>query len=412
MKKILFTSAVILTAMLAASCNPQEEQKEEIPAVIEPALTAIANNGVTAGTPNTINVTASGDGATLEIKFFSDKVYLPAGSYSVGTEAGKYTAHYKDKYIDCDVASGSITVSVDEESNYTVSGSLRLGNELGTIVKANVTGLMEFELPTEYYYVQSSADGATVYDIYSLGDTNEHLAKATVFGETGKFTVDGSKKSGTALYGCGAISGSFFKVSTDGYFMALSGTVTVQKRAGKLNFTFDGARDIAFNNCEKKTSVNEVINKPTELGTLTCKYFIVESEIAKGAYEFTEKLFFGNGNEFISITLLLSKTTITGENLHPMIQPYENYKEENVDNYAIGPACYYMIDGKPVQASMAGDVYGMVNASYEAAGIGFALPLTASYILPDDLFNYYRSTFDPAADPMMAPYSLLGTLVQ
>ena len=44
MKKILFASAAIIAAMLTISCNPKDDPKEEIPAVIEPALTALDNN--------------------------------------------------------------------------------------------------------------------------------------------------------------------------------------------------------------------------------------------------------------------------------------------------------------------------------------------------------------------------------
>lgn len=420
MKRFYLVSAVVIAALATFSCKPAEDPKEEIPALINASLTTLTNDGITAGTPNILNVSATGEGTVLTIKFYSDKIYLPNASYTIGTANGNYTAHYKDSYVDSDVASGTLTASSDENSNYTLSGSLRLNNEQGTVVKINVTGLMEYELPSEYCYVQSSEGGATVYDIYTLGDENEHVAKATVFGETGTFAVNGSKQNGSALYGCCATTGSFFKKGNDGYFMALSGNITVQKKAGKLNFTFDGARDTTFNNCEKVTSVNKIVNKPVgpiAASSYLCKYCIVESEIAPGAYEFTEKTFFPDGSEFISITLLLSNTTITGKNLHGPIVGYDQYTEDKVDEtdenvIAIGPACYYFIDGEPVLIDMSGSLYGMINASYESAGIGFALPLTANLTLPTDLFNYLKTIDPTATDPMMATYNLLGALIQ
>jgi len=388
MKKTLI--ALFTCALALAACN-KEEEKVEIPSIINATFTAVQNNGVTAGTPNKLAVAAQENGAEISIVFSSEKIYLEDGAYTVGSANGNFTAHYKDQYVDNDVVSGTLTVSSDSDSKYTISGTLKLNNPEATLVKVSASGVMEYELPAEYCYIKTTDGSAIVYSIYSLGEQNNLLAMATVYGnETGEFEVNTSAKSGSAMVGTNAKAGTFISVDNWGYFMQLSGSVKIMKKAGKLNFSFDGVYDGSYNNCEEVKSVNVPAYKTPTDGMFVYKYFFAPSPIINGAFECTAKVFTSDGVEFASHTIIVSSQEFyLGENqgkglgfYNKEMADYNKDVEAANTNFAIKNAGYYSIDG--VKYAIPDGYVFVINDNSITKGYSMLADIDGSY-----------STFEP-----------------
>ena len=417
MKRIVKLSFAALAGVLALAACKKEEAKIEIPAVITANFDNLGKADFVQGTPNQIKLTASSTDATLSITVFTDKVYLEDASFTVGSAAGNYAMHYKDTYVDNDVVSGSLSVTSDEDFNYTVTGTVKLDNEEGTAVKLTATGHFEFELPAEYCYVQSKNGDAVVYDIYTLGDTNEHLAKATVYGgETGKFEVNGTKESGSALYGCHADEGCFASFGEDGYFMQFSGTVEIKKKSGLIAVDFKGPREISFPNCKKVDKVNvpsAVVPNFTAESAAVIKAYSVPSQIVKGAYELTAKVFI-DGNETSCVTQLAGyEGPAVDANTVAVIKGFDAYLaitsvEAGTTPIGIGPGCYYTLDGSHVAPPMDGTIYSQIWMRSDYVGISSML--TTNMALIDDVFNWLVAKGHPYAlyGAEMAPYCFMG----
>lgn len=399
MKRLFnLTIAALASVFALASCQNKEEEPV-IPATLSTEFTNLekvstdTKDGIT-----TIVLKASTAEASIDITVLSPKVYLEAGSYTVGKASGNYSAHYKDKLVDCDVVSGGLTVAVDADENYTLTGALKLSNEQGTILKLTAKGKIEFPAPAEWVYTKTTEDGATVYSIYTIGEVNELVAMATVFGETGEFAVSAAAKDkGTAKIGNSAVSGTFISEPAYGYFMQLSGKVTVTPVKDKMQFVFDGNRDVTYNNCELIAKANVVTKKsPTEPDAngakFTYKYFSVPSELVEGAIEFTAKVYYAADNsEFISMTSLRSNDTFwkgegQGKGHGTMVYPMAYYSEALIDKLAIQETCYYVIDGK--HYTVPTELYCVINDKSETKGYAMVAPIDGSYNGPAELMDW------------------------
>lgn len=393
MKRLFNLSIAALASVLALASCQNKEEGPVVPATISAEFTnlekvsADTKDGIT-----TIVLKATTAEATFELSVLSPKVYLEAGSYSIGTATGNYTAHYKDKIVDCDVVSGGITVAVDTEDNYTITGALKLSNEQGTILRLTAKGNIEFPAPAEWLYTKKTEDNATVYSIYTLGDQNELVAMATVYGDAkGTFNVNNSAAAGSAMVGTCANAGTFISIDKWGYFMQLSGTVTVQEKAGKLNFIFAGANSATYNNCEEVSKVNVPSVTTPRDGKYFYKYFFAPSQIVEGALECTAKVYTSDFKElFSSILIVASEDFCMGENqgkgIGFMVYPIEYYVAETIGKVAVNRATYVSIDG--VNTIIPDGYYVVVNDKSETKGYAMIAPIDGAYTAPEPLWSY------------------------
>lgn len=389
MKKAFIAIAAGLSVFAACS---KPEKKAEIPALINASFTSLTNKSVEAGSPNKLTVTAAENGAELTIVFYSDMVYLANGTYSIGTAAGNYSAHYKDQYVDNDVVSGSVTVALDENDEYNITGALKLNNTDATLVKIDAKGKMEYELPAEYLYTKTTADGATVYNIYTLGESNELLAMATVCGEaTGTFTINNTAEAGTAKIGSCGNAGTFLSVDKWGKFMLLSGTVKVSEKSGKLNFAFNGTYSGEYNNCQPASSVNVPKVETPRDGKYYYKYFFAKSALVENAYECTAKSYTSDFKELFSSTVIVaSEDFYLGENqgkgLGFGVYPFEMYSADLIGKLAINNTTYVSIDG--VNTQVPDGYYVVINDRSVEKGYAMIAPIDANYVAPEPLWSF------------------------
>ena len=191
MKKVLFLFAAAATLFALSSCEDKPDEPK-VPTNIDANFTNLVKGDIVKGDVSKFPVSATADGAQLDLTFYADNIYIPAGSYSVGTASGNYEGKFKNADVDAAIKSGAITVALEGEGNYTMTGTLRLDNEAGTLVKLNATGTLPYETPTEYYYKveDQTIDGinAHVYKIYDL--ENRPVAEAACTGtEDGTYEI-------------------------------------------------------------------------------------------------------------------------------------------------------------------------------------------------------------------------------
>lgn len=403
MRKSLY---IVLAAAVAlfASCSqdvPDNPGSSKHPAVIKANYTELSNGAITGEEVKTLPVSASSADGTLDLKFFTDKIYLPAGTYTLGKEIGNYTGHFQNDWVDADIVGGMITVGLEGDEDYSVSGTVRLGNEEGTALKIRSNGKMVYEFPTEYYYtVQKgvTVNGITA-DVYKICDmtSSVQLAEcAIVGGENGTFKVAGSGEAGTAVYGS-VDGGTWIFIPTFGTHMLEHGSVTVSSGHGKKNFVFDDTQNGSFTNCElKQDIVPTALKSSGDVSFMTLKFFSVESPVVEGMYELTVKMYYTDGLEFVSLTGLVPTPNPILEPLQKdgdstggvsfMPVSYADYLAGPDSRCAIGPASFYVCDG--VKYTIVPDSgFAYVLNAQKANGIVAALfaPINMSYAMPDPL---------------------------
>ena len=351
MKKIgLLTLAAALFVL--ASCNPKPVEPV-IPDSIEVELANLSKGDIVSGTVNTLPVTAEGSGTVINLSFFTDKIYLTSGTYGYGQDAGKFTGHYKDEQLDLDIKSGSVVVTLDGDEDYSINGTVRLDNEIETLVQFKVKGKMMYEFPTEFYYTYEANAKvgnltANVYKIFDM-NTSVQLAEVAVCGkEEGEFDIASTGAAGTAVYG-GAV-GCWFWEEEDGYgrYPLFHGKVTVNKSHGKLNFVLNDLHSATFNNCELK-DVKPVLRTGTDsFEGLTAKFYVVESPVISGRSEITTKIYYADGREFLCATAVATTTNPMVEKIgkrinFSIVDGYDKMAEEGL--YCLYNSVYYTIDG-------------------------------------------------------------------
>ena len=405
MKKLFFYLATAAALFAVSSCQDKPtDDTPEVPAQINVTVTNLVKGDVVTGDVNKLPVSAKADDVEIELTFYSDKVYLAAGSYSIGTAVGNYEGKVKAKGVELTaVKSGSINVSIEGDGNYTLTGTLRLDNEAGTVVKLDAKGTMMYEIATEYFYTVEKGASANVYKIYDL--QNHPIAEASVVGaEEGTFEVS----KGTLLPATG-VEGTWVDVEGFGIEAYLHGKVTVSSSFGKKTFKFEDNHTVILANCELKSSITP---KYEDAGPFTWGFYtytVVKSPVVTGAWEATIKLFYrleGDawGPEFLSTTVITDDDDFlmhnVGAGLPSPIVSYSDYATFNAETATatfgfarLAPegASYYFVKGKRTACGLSAESgkYMVVNCGPVAEGI-YAIvlaPIDMTYAGPDDLME-------------------------
>jgi len=406
MKKLLYFFAAAAALFAISSCGEKPEGTPSVPTQIEANFTNLTGNGVTLAEVNVLPVTASENGVELSLDFYSDKTYLPTGSFTVGTGVGNYQGKIKSEAVTADIKSGAITVAMAGDGDYTLTGTLRLDNEIGTIVKLNATGNLQYEIPTEYYYTLEKGADANVYKIFDL--ENHPIAVAAVVGaEEGTFEV--AKET---LVPASGDNGTWVNVPGYGIEAYLHGKVTVSTSFGKKTFVFEDNHKVSLANCELKSSITPKYEDPGLFSWGFFTYSTVKSPVVKDMYEITIKLFYripganeGDpdtvGPEFLSTTILTAEedliaTHIGQGGVAAVITTYAEYADYTPNDTfegRIAPdgASYFFSHGvktafKPSAESGKFMVFNCQEVSPGYSAI-ICAPIDATYAGPADLLE-------------------------
>ncbi len=396
MKKAFYFLATAAALFAVSACGEKPEATIEVPSQIDVNVTTLVKGDVVTGEVNTLPVSATADDVTLELTFYSDKTYLAAGTYTVGTAAGNYQGQIKTKAVEAAFRSGTVTVADDGNDGYTLTGNLLLDNEAGTLVKLNATGTLVYELATEYYYTYETGTDANVYKIFDL--ENHQLAAAAVVGaEEGTFdVVEGKALPGTAD------GGTWVWIDGFGTEVYLHGKVTVSTSHGKKVFKFEDNHTRTFANCELKNGLTPVLIKSDEdelniysTGILTIDK--VPSPVVNGKTEVTFKLFFRDGREFLSAVVLADEDfpVINSRSKPCTIVSYGDYKTYDETAYTstegrIVPdgAFFFVANGVKYNVGATSDSNFALVINYAQKGddIGSVVcPMSSVYALPEAL---------------------------
>lgn len=337
------------SALLLFSCDKKSEVL--LPQVLDASFPSLSHSGTVEGDVNVITLTSASPDAAFTADFYTDKRYLPSGSYRVGTEIGSFHGHYKNATLDNDVVSGTLKVTSTEDGEYSLRGTLRLNDTEGSIVKVSAAGIIEFPRGSEYFYTVSSEGDLTTYSIYTLGADNYLLAQAKVYGNSdGVYTVSSEPTGGTADYN------SFF-YDGQSRFVMLFGNITVQEDSGNKTFVFKyGGLTANFSNCELKDSITEKKRVGEDVNSgFSLKTFVLPSGVAEGTYDYTVKVYFPDGREFFSATIhTASEDPLSDGNAHNYkIRTYAVYSTGlAADHTSVEPATYYVLNGEIIPAPL------------------------------------------------------------
>lgn len=361
MKRLYNWILVASILSLAAACggNNVVEPASDIPAVITATFSNLEKVGVNPGSVVELPVKAtSADGLEMSLSFFSDRVYLPAGTYTVGTGVNQYKGHVRNSQVEGDIVAGMLTVTVANEEEYAISGTVRLDNPDKTAVKIRAKGNLAYEFPSEYYYtvtkgVTVSGFKADVYKVFTMDEPYQVAEFSVVGGETGTFPIDGTGKTGTAIFGT-AVDGSWVYEDGIGWHNLQHGSVTISDVRGKKTFEVDDTYSASFANCEKKDAITPkprsgddswVAGNSWVEKSLTSKVFSVPSPVAKNMYEFTVRIYFPDGREFLSCTFL-SPSEYPFSNGRQTVGPVDIADYPSVSELkAMRNTCYFVVDG-------------------------------------------------------------------
>ena len=418
MKKILLVLSVATALFAIVSCGEKPEDNT-IPAQINGTFTTLVKGEIVTGEVNKLSVSATADDAELALTFYSDNaMYIPAGKYSVGNAVGNYEGKFKNKSLEANIKSGEINVGIEGEGDYTISGTLRLDNEAGTIFKLNATGRLAYETPTDYYYTVNKGQ-TNVYKIYDL--ENHPIAQASVIGaEEGTFEVS----QNTLASG---VEGTWVWVDGYGTEAYLHGKVTVSTSFGKKTFKFEDNHTVMLANCELKSSITPAYEEPAPFIWGFFTYSVVKSPVVKDMYELTAKLFYrleGDvmGPEFLSTTVLTSDDDLLMHNLSSGLPSaivdfatYTGYNEETAAAYEstqgrIAPngGTFFNYHGVKTTfglSAITGKYMVMNCAPDEYGGYGaIAAPIDMGYQAPANLLE--------VLDQSGGIWSCMGELVQ
>ena len=407
MKKVILLFFAAAAALSMASCSPDGPDNPDPnrhPAVIRANYSALNNGTITGEELKVLPVSASSEAGNLDLKFFSDKIYLPAGTYTIGKEIGNYSGHFKNDWVDADIAAGMLTVTLEGEEDYAINGTVRLADEAGTAVKVRSNGKMVYEFPTEYYYTltkNATVNGFTadVYKIYDIA-TSVQLAEVSVAGgDSGEFPVAGTGAAGTAIYGS-PNAGSWLFIPGYGTHIMIHGSVSISQSHGKKNFVFTDTNSGAFNNCELKQDIVPALPASNnDRSFMMVKFYSVESPLIEGMYELTVKLYYTDGTEFLSFTDITATPNPALEAIEAKgktggmaygIKPFDACLNATAsDKFAVGPTCFYMYEGVKYEVPMDQGLFALINAkSYEGGIIaGLFIFMDAGYGVPEPLFT-------------------------
>ena len=409
MRKSLY---IVLAAAVAlfASCTqdvPDNPGTSKHPAVIKANYTELKNGAITGEEVKTLPVSASSADGTLDLKFFTDKIYLPAGTYTLGKEVGNYIGHFKNDWVDADIVGGMITVGLEGDEDYSVSGTVRLGNDEATALKIRSNGKMVYEFPTEYYYTVTkgaTANGFTadVYKVYDIATSVQLAECAVVGGESGTFDIAGTGEAGTAIYGS-PNEGCWIVAPNYGTHIMIHGSVSLSKSHGKMNFVFTDTVSGSFTNCELKQDIVPALPQSSgDVSFMMLHFYSVESPVVEGMYELTIKMNYTDGGEFMSVTGLVPTPNPVLEALKKdgdqtggvsfQAVTYEEYLQKPTSRCGIEPTIFYVVNGVKYPVGK-NDGFTMVTNCQMVSGMiaGLLAPTNMGYALPGPLDAYMTS---------------------
>ena len=423
MKKLFFFLVTAAALLTAASCaqKANTDNTPSVPAQIEANFTNLAKDNFVAGNPNHINLSASQDGAQLTLVFHTDKIYLPTGKFTLGEANGNYEGKFKNNVVDASIKSGEISVAMAGDGDYTLTGTLRLDNEAGTVLKLNASGNIVFDIPTEYYYTieKDKTVGGAKANVFKIYDLQNHpIAEAAVVGaEEGEFTV-----ADNTLVPAVADGGTWVYVENYGTEAYLHGKVTVSSSFGKKTFKFEDNHTVTLANCELKSSITPAYEDPGLFSWGFFTYNVVKSPVLKDMYEATVKLFYrleGDvvGPEFLSTTIITSDDDLLMHNLGGGLpsfivdySDYIGYKAESFEMSSgrIAPqgASFFFDKGVKTTFGISMETgYFMVMNCQDMGGV-YAIvcaPINQAYEGPANLLAVLKDA---------NIYSAMGTLVE
>lgn len=408
MKKILYFALAASASLILASCSDGSQPETPGYNVIEANYSSLTKGQETGEAVVTVPVTASSEVGTLNLDFYSNIPFLSPGAYTVGEGLGRFNGHFKDNSVDADINNGMLTVTLDGVKNFAISGTVRLKDAEGTIVKIRAQGVLEYDIPTNYYYTQEvgTAKGipALVYKLYDKA-TSVQVAQLAVVGEgEGDYTISATGEAGTAVYGS-ANEGCWFVDPAYGTYVMLHGGVSVSSTfPDRLDFSFTDKFNytespvVAFNYCERKQDI--VPADPVssnDVSFMMGRFYSIESPVYPGMYELTVKVSFTAGDEFLTFTGIsdtpnpllepLSKDGDSTGGVAFMPVSYADYLSKTADSKsAIAPACFYYWGGKKYEIPFA-EGFAMVANLQMVQGIvaGLLAPTTMAYSLPEPL---------------------------
>ena len=411
MKKTGFIMHCMAAILCLSACSGHNSGNmlpaDGIPALIEATLPSLSQFDITEGPVNVLPISASNSyGDRLDLLFYiENRVYLSEGAYTFGQSAGQYSGHFKNAQVEGDITLGNITVTVEGDEDYTLYGTVRLGDTRGSAIKIRASGKLLFNFETEYYYtvsenVKIGNNTADIYRIYSMDDSRQ-MAEAAICGghDEGEFDVKDSGTDGTALIGR-AHGGTWFWIDNYGTYVMLHGKVSVSKAHGKLNFSFidHDIRSASFSNCERKDNIVPNLRKgdnPIVTDNLTARFFSVKSPLFNGVYELTAKIYYSDGSEAVSAVLFAPTENPAMEDVgkRKNFAPVKHL-DEVIDTppaggigYCLFDAQFYCIDGisYDIGESIAIQiVYKDKNGKQTLA----VLPLLSATAMPDPLFHF------------------------
>lgn len=313
MKKLLYFALAASAGLLLWSCGTKTSTEDVVYNVVEATFTELTKGEIQEAEVVTVPVSATSDAGTLSLNFLTEIPFLSPGSYTVGEEVGNYNGHFKNNSVDADINSGLVTVTLSGVDNFAISGTVRLKDDAGTIVKIRAGGVIEYDIPTNFYYTEE--DGTTngidahIYKVYNK-TTSVQVAQIAVAGNLeGSYAISAEAGEGKAVYGS-PNDGCWFYDATYGTYIMIHGGVTVGKTfparldfsfTDKFNFTEKETVDFLY--CEKKEDL--VPATPVSSGDVSFMmghFYSIPSPYVKDKYELTVKVNFTAGDEFLSFT--------------------------------------------------------------------------------------------------------------
>lgn len=408
MKKLIYFALAASVSLILASCG--DDTTPETPGynVVEANYSSLTRGQETGDAVVTIPVSANSGASTLDLNFFSNIKFLSPGAYTVGEGLGHFNGHYKDGTVDGGINNGMLTVTLEGVKDFNISGTVRLNDKEGTIVKIRAKGELEYDIPTNYYYTEGAGTSngipALIYKLYDKS-TSVQIAQLAVVGEgEGAYAISGSGEAGTAVFGSVNDGCWFFDASYGTYIMLHGGVSVSSTFPGRLDFSFTDkfnfteSEAVAFNYCEKKQDI--VPATPASSGDMTfmmLHFYSIPSPVAEGMYELTIKMNYTAGDEFLSFTGLAATPNPILEPLQKdgdstggvafMPVSYQEYLSGTADaKSAIIPTCYYVWEGVKYDIPFEQGFAMVLNAQMMQGVIaGLVAPTTMSYSLPEPL---------------------------
>ena len=411
MKKLLYFTLAVSAGLALASCGKSEP---EVPGlkVVEANFTSLSRGQEAEDEIFTIPVSASSDAGTLNLNFYSPIAFLSPGTYTVGEGLGFFNGHFKNNGADGDIKNGTMTVALDGVKDYSISGTVRLSDADGTIVKIRAKGVLEYDIPTNYYYTEESgiANGIPAY-IYKIYDkaSSVQCAQIAFVGNAGEgdYVIAPSGGAGTAIPGT-VNDGCWFYEPSYGTYIMIHGGVSISSTfPGRLDFDFIDTFNftdlpiVSFDYCEKKEDlVPATAASSGDFSFMMMHFYTVESPVVDGMYELTIKMNYTFGDEFLSFTGVCATPNPVLEPLQNdgdstgglpfMPVSYEEYLLGAVDpNSAIATTCFYVVDGVRYEIPFEEGFAMVLNAQMSHGAVAaLVAPTNMSYSLPEPLQSY------------------------